>query len=143
MQAEADEQADDFYLDGRIGLHEAFNHFKTDLWMSSLTESSGLKALDFEKLLMPALAMPMGDPQQRTRDRLSARQSIQHILQRSEMNFVEALKLAANSGKVEDVRQSCLSLALLKTFQTSLGEGSSEVTASAADILGGSSGPEM
>jgi separase len=85
---------------------------------------------------MPALAMPMGNPQQRTRDRVSTRQSIQHILQKSEMSFVEALNMAANSGRVEDVRQSCLSLALLKTFQTSLGEGSSEITASAADILG-------
>ena len=31
---------------------------------------------------------------------------------------------------------SCLNLALLKTFQTSLGEGSGGVTASAADLLG-------
>jgi separase len=38
----ADSQAEDLYLDGRIALHEAFNHFKTDLWMSSLTESSNL-----------------------------------------------------------------------------------------------------
>ena len=85
---------------------------------------------------MAALAMPMGDPQQRTRDRLSTRMSIQHILQRSEMSFISALNLASGSGKVEDVRQSCLSLALLRTFQTSLGEGSLDVTASAADILG-------
>lgn len=36
----ADWQPDDLFLSGRIGLHEAFDHFKTDLWMSSLTESS-------------------------------------------------------------------------------------------------------
>jgi hypothetical protein len=33
-------QADDLLLSGRIELKEAFDHFKTDLWMSSLTESS-------------------------------------------------------------------------------------------------------
>jgi len=96
-----------------------------------------------ESLLMKALAMPMGDPQQRTKDRLSTRKSIQHILQRSESSFIEALNLASSSGKVEDVRQSCLSLALLKTFQTSLGEGSSEVTVSAADILGELDTPQV
>ena len=33
-------KADNLYLDGRMGLHEAFKQFKTDLFMSSLTESS-------------------------------------------------------------------------------------------------------
>lgn len=33
-------QAEDLFLDGRIGLHTAFSHFKTDLEMSSLTDSS-------------------------------------------------------------------------------------------------------
>lgn len=34
-------QAEEFYLHGRIALDNAFNVFKTDLFMSSLTESSG------------------------------------------------------------------------------------------------------
>jgi hypothetical protein len=35
-------QAEQHYLDGRIGLHTAFDMFKTDLFMSGLTESSKL-----------------------------------------------------------------------------------------------------
>ena len=89
--------------------------------MSSLTEST--------------LAMPMGNPGQRTRDRLSTRRSIQHVLERSERSFLDALAMASNTGRVEDVRTACLSLALLRAFQTSLGEGSTALTASAAAIL--------
>ena len=81
--------------------------------------------------------MPMGHPDQRTRDRQSTRHGIQLILDRSEKSFIEALSLSANSGLVEDVRQACLALALLRAFQTSLGQGSAGITASAAGILGG------
>lgn len=80
--------------------------------------------------------MPMGDPQQRAKDRRETRKSIQSILQKSEKSFMDALSAAAGSGRVEDVRMACLSLGLLRAFQTSLGEGSGEVTMSAADILG-------
>ena len=78
----------------------------------------------------------MGDPHQRTKDRRETRKSIQSILQRSEKSFEHALNIAADSGRIEDVRTACLSLALLRAFQTSLGEGSGQITASAADILG-------
>ena len=80
--------------------------------------------------------MPMGNPEQRTSDRQSTRQSIQIILQQSEQAFLAALTLATGSGRVEDVRHACLSLALVRAFQTSLGEGSASVTASAAAVLG-------
>lgn len=83
-----------------------------------------------------AIAMPMGNPEQRTRDRQSSRRNIQIILQKSEQAFMSSLNLAYGSGRVEDVRQSCLSLALLRAFQTSLGEGSAATTASAAALLG-------
>lgn len=78
----------------------------------------------------------MGQPQQRTRDRQSTRQSIQAVLQGAERSFVDALGSAPGIARVEDTRQACLSLALLRAFQTSLGEGSGDITASAADILG-------
>ena len=81
--------------------------------------------------------MPMGHPDQRTKDPQSTRDGIQLILERSERSFLAALSLSVNSGLVEDVRQACLSLALLRAFQTSLGQGSAAITASAAGILGG------
>ncbi|WRT66903.1 uncharacterized protein IL334_003868 [Kwoniella shivajii] len=118
-------KADELLLEGRIALHEAFNTFKTDLFMSSLTES--------------AVAMPMGAPTKRVVDRQSTRQSIQSVLTRAEEAFLSALSLVSGSGKIEDIRQACLALALLRAFQTSLGQGSEEVTAAAAGMLASSS----
>lgn len=78
----------------------------------------------------------MGKPQQRTRNRQSTRQSIQAVLSGAERAFIDALSSALGIVKVEDVRQACLSIALSRAFQTSLGEDAGESTASAADILG-------
>lgn len=36
----ADNQAEESYLAGKLALDDAFNHFQSDLFMSSLTESS-------------------------------------------------------------------------------------------------------
>nr|XP_019042993.1 hypothetical protein I302_08702 [Kwoniella bestiolae CBS 10118]OCF21923.1 hypothetical protein I302_08702 [Kwoniella bestiolae CBS 10118] len=125
LPASTETKAEELLLEGRIALHEAFNTFKTDLFMSSLTES--------------AVAMPMGAPTNRVVDRQSTRQSIQHVLARAEDAFLSALSLVSGSGKIEGIRQACLALALLRTFQTSLGEGSAEITAAAAEMLASSS----
>ncbi|WWD01675.1 hypothetical protein V866_008621 [Kwoniella sp. B9012] len=125
LPASTENKAEVLLLEGRIALHEAFNTFKTDLFMSSLTES--------------AVAMPMGAPLKRVVDRQSTRLSIQHVLARAEDAFLSALSLVSGSGKIEGIRQACLALALLRTFQTSLGQGSDEVTAAAAGMLASSS----
>jgi hypothetical protein len=39
----ADDQAEESYLAGKLALDDAFNHFQSDLFMSSLTESSKLE----------------------------------------------------------------------------------------------------
>ncbi len=120
-----------------MGLKEAFDQFKTDLFMSSLRESSSYPVLDNDSALMHvAIAMPMGNPESKNRDRQSIRQSIEQVLNRSETSFTAALEISASSGSVENVRQACLSLALLRAFQTSLGHGSYDLTAAAACILG-------
>ncbi|WVQ71462.1 hypothetical protein IAR50_000999 [Cryptococcus sp. DSM 104548] len=118
-------RSQELLLHGRIALHEAFVQFKTDLFMSSLTES--------------AIAMPMGNSTKKVNDRRSSRLKIQSVLTRAESSFLSALDLVAGSGRVEDIRQACLALALLKAFQTALGLGSSLVTSAAADILASSS----
>ncbi|ODO11404.1 hypothetical protein I350_00183 [Cryptococcus amylolentus CBS 6273] len=118
-------KSQELLLYGRIALHEAFVQFKTDLFMSSLTES--------------AIAMPMGNPTKKANDRQSSRLKIQSVLTRAESSFMSTLDLVAGSGRVEDIRQACLALALLRAFQTALGLGSSAVTSAAADILASSS----
>lgn len=80
--------------------------------------------------------MPMGTPGKKVDHRQSTRQRIQVILEQADVAYQSALELVAGSGKVEDVRQACLSLALLRAFQTSLGQGGARVTSFAADLLG-------
>ena len=115
------ESSDQLLFEGKLALSEAFNQFKTDLFMSSLTEST--------------IALPMGASGRKVQDRLSSRQNIQIVLHRAETCFQSALELASKSGRVEDIRHALLSLTLLCTFQTSLGMGSSVITANAASIL--------
>lgn len=79
--------------------------------------------------------MPMGNPGRKITDRQSSRHRIQIILDRAEQGFQKTLSLARGSGRIEEIRQACLSLALLRAFQTSLGQGSPDVTAYAAHIL--------
>ncbi|KIY31248.1 hypothetical protein I305_06356 [Cryptococcus gattii E566] len=93
--------------------------------MSSLTES--------------AVTMPLGIPEKKIKDRQSTRLSIQAVLTRAEDAFLSALDLVAGGGKVESIRQACLALALLRAFQTSLGQGSQKVTSAAASTLASSS----
>jgi hypothetical protein len=52
MSPTPNSKAEELYLDGRISLQEAFEHFKSDLWMSSLTDSS---ESFFELTLSPSL----------------------------------------------------------------------------------------
>lgn len=102
-------------------MHEAFSHFKTDLFMSSLTEST--------------IAMTMGSPDKRAKERQSTRHSAQVLLERAAHAFRQAVTVTGHTGRVEDVRQACVSLALLGAFQTSVGHGSPTTTSSAADLL--------
>ncbi|WVQ78257.1 hypothetical protein IAT38_000341 [Cryptococcus sp. DSM 104549] len=125
LPSSTETKAEELLLQGRIALHEAFNQFKTDLFMSSLTES--------------AVAMPMGNPEKRVNDRQSTRLSIKSVLARAEDAFLSALDLVAGSGRIEGIRQACLALGLLRAFQTSLGQGSAAITASAAEVLASSS----
>lgn len=81
--------------------------------------------------------MPLGIPEKKIKDRQSTRLSIQAVLTRAEDAFLSALDLVAGGGKVESIRQACLALALLRAFQTSLGQGSQKVTSAAASTLGG------
>jgi separase len=83
-----------------------------------------------------AIAMPMGTMSKRLDHRQSARHRIEVILDQADQAYRAALSVVAGSGRAEDVRQACLSLALLRAFQTSLGQGGTDVTSFAADILG-------
>ncbi|KAL7422127.1 separin protein [Cryptotrichosporon argae] len=122
LPASAEGRTEQLFLDGRIALHEALGQFKSDLYMNSLNEST--------------IAMPMGAPAEKTRSRQSTHSGIQLVLQRAEAAFLKTIEATSMSGKVEDVRRACLSVALLRAYQASMGYGSEDVTAAAAGMLG-------
>jgi separase len=112
-------------LEARLAMYDAFKYFKTDLFMSSLTEST--------------IALTMGSPGKRGKDRHSTRHEAVLQLERASEAFRNTLSTIAARGRIEDVRQTCVSLALLGAFQTSLGQGSAATTASAAATLASAS----
>lgn len=119
------DQPEQLLLEARVAMHDAFRYFKTDLFMSSLTEST--------------IALTMGSPGKRTKSKAQERQSSRHDavvqLELASSAFRKTLARIARTGRVEDVRQTCVSLALLGAFQTSLGHGSPLTTVSAACTL--------
>ncbi|QRW18740.1 cysteine peptidase C50 [Rhizoctonia solani] len=94
---------------GRIALHEVYSQFRSDLFLSSLTES--------------AIAVPMGmtskdavsNQPNPTRDALGT-------LGTAEQNFWKTLQLSVAQGDVTRIRESATNLARIMAFQSSLGK---------------------
>lgn len=78
----------------------------------------------------------MGAPEKRAKERQSTRQGALMLLEKASQSFRKTVSIVARTGRVEDVRQACISLVLLGAFQTALGYGSPTTTALAAGILG-------
>lgn len=92
--------------------------------------------MDGKLIGLLAIAMPMSSLTRQTQNRHSTRRTVNALLARSSVAFQSAIELLERDGKVEDVRQAGLSLALLHAFQTSLGEGGMGLATAAADLLG-------
>lgn len=79
--------------------------------------------------------MTMVSSERRAKERHSTRHAALVMLDKSSHAFRKTLANVARTGRVEDVRQACISLVLLSAFQTALGHGSPATTALAAGIL--------
>ena len=121
-------------LIGRMAMQDAFNQFKMDLFMNSLMESSEYFPL---LKLIQAISLPMGITTKPT----AAKSAILAVLDRADRAFRLSLSLRSQSGRVVDIRQAHLSLALIRSFQTALGQGSAAVTLAAANAI--SESPEV
>ncbi|KAG9091002.1 hypothetical protein FRC06_000783 [Ceratobasidium sp. 370] len=107
---------------GRIALYEVFSQFRSDLFLSSLTES--------------AIAVPMGmtskDPTAMqtasTRDALNA-------LGAAEQNFWNTLQLSVARGDAIRTREAATNLARILAFQSSLGKQGVEGAVLTATLL--------
>ena len=95
---------------GKMRLREAYNSFQTDLFMSSLSDA--------------LISMPCGTITSNTNNTnsLNTRKPSIETLVDAEKYLINALDINFDRLSVKDVRQCCLSIGLIRAFQTSLGK---------------------
>ncbi|KAG6902753.1 hypothetical protein C0995_011901 [Termitomyces sp. Mi166 len=108
-------------LMAKLTLHAVYGRFRADMFLSSLTEST--------------IALPMGMTSRTINTPLPATQDIIVTLEAAEKLFWESLVHITRTGRVTDVREAVISLALVQAFQTSLGKSSVCVPNLAAGLL--------
>ncbi|TIB38990.1 hypothetical protein E3P86_01335 [Wallemia ichthyophaga] len=114
-------KAEENMLLGKMRLREAYNSFQSDLFMSSLSDA--------------LISIPCGSTSSNTSNRLTSRQPSIETLADAEKFFTSALDLNIDRAPVKDIRQACLAIALIKSFQTSLGKVSKSNSTLAAAYL--------
>lgn len=91
----------------RLALHQSYLKFRTDIFLSSLTES--------------AIAIPLGLTSKDGKVPSVGARGIMETLSTAQTYFQQALQRARIGGKVTYAREASLSLATLQLFQVSLG----------------------
>ncbi|TFY57836.1 hypothetical protein EVG20_g8385, partial [Dentipellis fragilis] len=113
--------ADEHTLVGKLTLHDVYDCFKEDMFLSSITES--------------AIALPMGMSGNKSILASSSAQDILETLQDAEKMFWSTLSAIANRGKVSQVREVTGFLALIQSFNTSLGKAQKSTPVVVANLL--------
>ncbi|KAK7020489.1 cysteine peptidase C50 [Favolaschia claudopus] len=108
-------------LMAKLTLHEVYGRFRTDIFLSSLTEST--------------IALPMGMSTDRAPALAPSSFDILHILDRAEQLFWLDFTLFSRRGDVARVRHAVVSLALIRAFQTSLGQSGTRDPVLVAGLL--------
>ncbi|PPQ80273.1 hypothetical protein CVT24_006605 [Panaeolus cyanescens] len=101
-------KAEENALMAKLTLHNVYGRFRTDLFLSSLTEST--------------IAVPMGMLALGKDTSAASSADIMEALGNAEKLLWSHLQLVAMKGNVVKVRQAALSLALIQGFRTSLGD---------------------
>ncbi|KAL4242854.1 hypothetical protein ABKN59_011524 [Abortiporus biennis] len=104
----AETKAEENALLAKLTLDDAYTRFQTDMFLSSLTEST--------------ITLPMGIVGKRIKAASPTTQEIMNILNTAEKLFWSDLTLVAKRGTVAHVREAVVSLALIRAFQTCLGK---------------------
>ncbi|KAH9026737.1 peptidase family C50-domain-containing protein [Lactarius pseudohatsudake] len=102
----ADIQAEERSLLAKLTLHDVYDHFRGDMFLSSIRES--------------VLSLPMGMSGDKSLLTTSA-QVITRVLTEAEKLFHSDLMSTSQRGSVPRVREAAGSLALIRSFQSSLG----------------------
>ncbi|KAH8099548.1 peptidase family C50-domain-containing protein [Cristinia sonorae] len=113
-------KAEESSLLAKLTLEEAYARFRADMLLGSLAEST--------------ITLPIGMTGERMAGTVIS-QDILGTLSAAEKLFWSDLALVARRGKVSHVRDAVVSLALIKAFQTSLGQSQNEGATLTARLL--------
>ncbi|KAJ3567488.1 hypothetical protein NP233_g6332 [Leucocoprinus birnbaumii] len=91
----------------KLNLHNVYLRFQSDMFLNSLAESP--------------IAIPMGMHATQKHSSVSGQDIVTALIQ-AEDQFWNSLALIARRGNVLDVRESAVALAVIKSFQTSMGQ---------------------
>ncbi|KAG1748438.1 peptidase family C50-domain-containing protein [Suillus paluster] len=125
LPASQDTKGEEHALMGKLTLHSVYEQFRSDMFLSSLAEST--------------IALPMGMTSDRVVSLSPSTQDILGALDNAEKLFWADLALTADRGSVPHVRETTVNLALVKALQTSLGKGGKDGPIIAARLLDASS----
>ncbi|KAG1788751.1 peptidase family C50-domain-containing protein [Suillus plorans] len=125
LPASQDTKGEEHALMGKLTLHSVYDQFRSDMFLSSLAEST--------------IALPMGMTSDRAVSPTPSTQDILSTLDQAEKLFWADLALTADRGNVPHVREATINLALIKALQTSLGKGEKDGPIIAAHLLDASS----
>ncbi|KZS96281.1 hypothetical protein SISNIDRAFT_438021 [Sistotremastrum niveocremeum HHB9708] len=106
---------------GRLVMHDAYDRFKTDLFLSSLTEST--------------IAIPVGMTFEKSLTLTPTARDVITRLGQAEKQFWAGLDAHGQSGPVWLVREAAVTLALISSFNSSLGRSSQELATITANLL--------
>ncbi|KAJ6525608.1 peptidase family C50-domain-containing protein [Mycena capillaripes] len=108
-------------LMAKLTLHEVFGRFRTDMFLSSVTEST--------------IALPMGMSADKALTLSPSTHDILHTLDHAEQLFWLDFTLFSRRGDVSRVRDAVVSLALIRALQTSLGKSGNQDPVLVAGLL--------
>ncbi|KAJ7097786.1 cysteine peptidase C50 [Mycena belliarum] len=108
-------------LMAKLTLHEIYGRFRTDMFLSSLTEST--------------IALPMGMSTDKALALSPSTHDILHTLDHAEQLFWLDFTLFSRRGDVSRVRDAVISLALIRALQTSLGKSGNQDPVLVAGLL--------
>ncbi|KAJ6475784.1 cysteine peptidase C50 [Mycena vitilis] len=108
-------------LMAKLTLHEVYGRFGTDMFLSSLTEST--------------IALPMGMSTDKALTLSPSTVDILHTLDHAEQLFWLDFTLFSRRGDASRVREAVVSLALIRALQTSLGKSGDQDPVLVAGLL--------
>jgi separase len=130
-------QAEESALLAKLSLENVYTRFQADMFLNSLSESSEYPP-DVQNSYThgpAAITLPMGVTKNEASS-LSSGQEVIGVLNNAERLFWSDLTLISRRGNVFDVRDAAISLALIRAFQTSLGNSTNDSPVLAARLLG-------